>query len=110
MPDDPVFVYGVNRTQDGQNFGGHLVATRSRIIFTPTPRNEELGGHRWGASLASVREVGTKARTWNPRDGGLRKRLRLTMEDGHDELFVVTNVARAVAELSSLLAERGTRQ
>ena len=87
-------------------WGGHLVATSSRIAFTPTPKNVELGGQPWSAPLSEIREVGTKGRTWNPRDGGLRTRLRFAMKDGHDELFVVHKVKRAVEELSSLLRER----
>lgn len=104
MSDEPVSVYVASRTQDGQNFGGHLVATHSRIAFAPTRKNEELGGHHWSADLSSVQEVGTMPRTWNLRDGGLRTRLRLTMDDGHDELFVVFNVKHAAAELSGLIA------
>lgn len=109
MSDDPVLVYVASRTQDGQNFGGHLVATQSRIAFAPTPKNEELGGHHWSADLSGVRGIGTMPRTWNLRDGGLRTRLRLTMSDGHDELFVVTNVKRAIKELSGLLQQTARR-
>ena len=74
-------------------------------MFTPTPKNVALGGQAWSAPLAEIREVGAKGRTWNLRDGGLRPRLRFAMNDGHDELFVVTNVKRAVEELSFLLRE-----
>jgi hypothetical protein len=110
MIDDPVFVYIANRVQGDVTFGGHLVATRSRLTFTPTPENEELGGHHWSTDLSSVREVGKKARTWGLKDGGIRTRLRITMNDGHDELFVVYKAGRAAAELSSLLADRETTQ
>jgi hypothetical protein len=104
--DDPVLVYTASHTQGGMAWGGHLVATGSRIVFTPTPKNVGLGGQAWSAPLSEIREVGTKRRTWNLRDGGLRTRLRLAMNDGHDELFVVTNVKRAVEELTFLLRER----
>jgi hypothetical protein len=110
MPDDPHFVYIANRVQGNVTFGGHLVATRSRLAFTPTPDNQELGGHRWSTELSNVKEVGTKARTWGLKDGGIRTRLRITMNDGHDELFVVSAARRAAAELSSLLAERETNR
>ena len=103
MGDDPVFVCTANRTQDGQNFGGHLVATRTRISFAPTPTNQWFGGEAWSADLASVREVGAMPRTWNRRDGGLRTRLRIAMSDGPDQLFVVWRVKRAVAVLSELV-------
>jgi hypothetical protein len=110
MPDDPHFVYIANRVQGNVTFGGHLVATRSRLAFTPTPDNQELGGHHWSTELSNVKEVGTKARTWGLKDGGIRTRLRITMNDGHDELFVVYKAGRAAAELSSLLADRETTQ
>ena len=89
------------------SWGGHLVATHSRLVFTPTPENEQLGGRAWSAPLTDVQAVGTKPRTWNLRDRGLRTRLRVTMRDGHDELFVVSNVHRAVEELSGLLGNGG---
>ena|SRR5690242_13307313 len=108
MADDPVFVYIANRVQGNTTFGGHLVATRSRLAFTPTPDNQELGGHHWSADLSDVQEVATKARTWGLKDGGIRTRLRITMND--DELFVVYKAGRAAAELSSLLADRETTQ
>jgi hypothetical protein len=106
VDDDPVLVYVASHTQGGMAWGGHLVATSNRIVFTPTPKNVELGGQAWSATLSEIREVGTKGRTWNLRDGGLRTRLRFAMNDGHDEPFGVYNVKRAVEELSFLLAER----
>lgn len=100
-----MFVCVANRTQGGQNFGGHLVATRSRISFAPTGTNRLFGGDAWSADLTSVRQVGMMPRTWNLRDGGLRTRLRLTMSDGHDQLFVVWRVKRKVTMLADLVQD-----
>jgi hypothetical protein len=63
VDDDPVLVYVASHTQNGMAWGGHLVATWSRIVFTPTPKNVDLGGQAWSARLSDIREVGTKGRT-----------------------------------------------
>lgn len=107
---DVVVTYTANRTQAGVGFGGHLAATPTRLRFTPTAYNHRLGGDEWGAALADVREVGRMPRTWNPSDGGLRVRLKLTMASGDRELFVVSHVDRVVAELSRLVEHARVRE
>lgn len=90
--------------------GGKLHVTDQRLVFLPQGFDKSLAGKDWSAALSSIREVGEAP--MNPRHffgGGLRKRLRVSLADGGEELFVVGKLGEVVEELRQAAAQRGSR-
>ncbi len=94
-----------NRTQGNRAVGGHLYLTQSRLIFEPNRMDAMLNGQSWSASLTSITTVGTDAPNGNVLSGGLRTRLKLDLEDGRSEYFVVNGVQEVVEVITE--AARG---
>lgn len=44
--------------------------------------------------------MGTQPRSYNPFTGSLRPRLRLAMEDGSVEIFLVNDLASAIGDVT----------
>ena len=96
-----------NREQAGwRTVGGRLTVTSSRVLFTANRFDAVLGGNDWATGRENVQGVGMSDRSLKggPLTGGLRRRVRLTMTDGSDELFVVKKPDETAAELSRLLS------
>ena len=87
--------------------GGRLIATDARLVFWPNRVDAALGGRAWQVRFADVREVGRRAPTWNPLDGGLRSRLRIVTRDGAEHLFVVNGLARVIEQIGALARAAG---
>ena len=85
--------------------GGKLVANDLQLVFLPNRVDRTMGGQVWRVPLVSITSVGTRSRTGNPFNGGLRRRLRLVTSDGAEHLFVVNRLSRAVEELQALIAQ-----
>ena len=82
--------------------------TSTRVLFTANRFDAVLGGKDWATSRENVRNIAVSGRSLRggPLTGGIRRRVRLTMADGSDELFVVTNPDETAKELSRLLGAR----
>ena len=93
-----------NMDQNGLARGGLLTVTSARIIFTPNRLDKRMGGRDWSVASGEIR--GCEAADRVPKSvlaGGLRRRLRIMLEDGAQELFVVRDAGQAAGRLSELL-------
>jgi hypothetical protein len=82
-----------NRTQSTfRAVGGQLVLEGDRLEFRPHGFDRALSGKGWSAPLTAIRSVGTEPRGLNPLNGALRERLRIELDDGSVELFVVNKL------------------
>ena len=88
-----------NRTQGNRAVGGCLYLTERRLIFEPNRFDAVTKGRSWSAWLKSIESVGTEAPNGYGFSGGLRTRLRLDLDDGHSECFVVNGVQDVITEL-----------
>ncbi len=97
-----------NRTQGGYRaVGGKLFLTNQRLLFLPNRVDAALGGHAWEAELADVRGVGRQPARRRPTmlfSGGLRDRLRVVLNQGPVELFVVNQLEEVIARLEQIAA------
>lgn len=88
-------------TQGARAVGGKLAVAGGRIGFGPHGLDRATGGLPFEAALTDIVEIDLAPRTYNPFDGGLRKRLRLRLSDGQEAMFVVSGpqqVGERVAE------------
>ncbi len=85
---------------------GYLVLTDRRVVFEPHRVEVLKGLKRWSAPLARIAAVGTQPRGYNPFTGSLRPRLRLAMEDGSAEIFLVNDLASAIGDIASAVERR----
>ncbi len=82
-----------NRTQSAfRAVGGRLVLEGDRLEFRPHGVDRALSGKGWSTPLSAIRSVGTEPRGLNPFSGALRERLRIEVDDGTVELFVVNKL------------------
>jgi hypothetical protein len=84
--------------------GGKLELTDRRLVFRPGRADRALGSKVWSVPLAEITELGRVPRTWNPFDGGLRTRLRVSTRDGAVHLFVVSSLDKVIAALDEARA------
>lgn len=95
-----------NRSLARRAVGGALTATNQRLMFRPHRFDRATGAGVWSIALDEIAAVGVEPRTWNPLDGGLRKRLRVELPGGAAELFVVSRLPHIRGQLEQVLAQR----
>ena len=94
-----------NRTQSAfRAVGGHLVLEDDRLEFRPHGFDRALSGKGWSAPLTEIRSVGTEPRGLNPFSGAMRERLRIEVEDGSVELFVVNKLGEVRERVAAAVA------
>lgn len=99
--------YRANHTQGRfRAVGGRLRLSGGLLEFRPHGFDKALAGRQWSAELARIRAVGAEPRTWNPLDGGLRERLRVELDDGSVELFVVNRLGEVRERIESAVTAR----
>jgi hypothetical protein len=81
--------------------GGKLFLTDRRVVFNPHALEMRLLGRPWEAPLERVRAVGIEPRSlsWS----GLRRRLKLRLDDGTDELFTVNRPEAVMHDMRRLI-------
>ena len=94
-----------NRTQGNRAVGGRLFLTERRLIFEPNRLDAATKGRSWSAPLKSIAGVGKDAPTGSLISGGVRTRLRLDLDDGHSEYFVVNGVHHVVEIIERAIRE-----
>lgn len=91
--------------------GGKLFLTDRRLIFLPHRLDEATGGRSWACELTDISAVGVEPAQLSAPFFGLaarmRRRLRVEMRSGQNELFVVSRVNEAVERIRG--AKHGTR-
>jgi len=95
-----VWSQGANRIQSsGRAVGGKLFLTNRRLVFCPHWVDGATGGKTWQVSLATIAAAGTAPKR------GRRDRLRIELDDEHQELFVVNHVEDVVSRLEAARQE-----
>jgi hypothetical protein len=90
--------------------GGWLfVRTHGRVIFLASRGNRKAVRYIREWSIDDIADVGVQERDWTAYAGGIQKRLRLTLRNGNELLFVVRKRERVVAELRELFASERSR-
>jgi hypothetical protein len=84
--------------------GGKLVLQGDRLEFRPHGLDQVVFAREWSAPLTRIRSVGVEARGFNPFNGALRKRLRVEMDDGSVELFVVPRLDEVRDQIATAAA------
>jgi hypothetical protein len=85
--------------------GGMLHLTNRRIVFAPHRISWWFSCDPWDVFLPDVAEVGCQDRAMTShRDGSLRRRLTIRLNDDRNEFFVVARPTAVVAVLHHSLA------
>lgn len=82
--------------------GGTLTVRGSRIEFEPNRVAATMGQERWQKNLSAIEHVDTVG--ISPlafMAGGLRRRLRIVLKDGNQELFTVSRAVKAAEDLQA---------
>jgi len=108
--EDVLWTRGANREQSPLRYtGGRLLLTSNRLIFQPNRLDALTRGLPWSADLASVAKVGVEPRGPTVPFLGLtaryRNRLRVELQDGQVEVFVINHLATVVPLLTAALNE-----
>ena len=92
---------GANRTQSAwRAVGGKLYLTNQRIAFQSHKFDKALGGQAWSAPLGEVASVEKEGiNLGHLFGGGLRPRLRVELQGGDTQLFVVSKVDDTIEEI-----------
>ena len=95
-----------NRTQGPlRAVGGRLVLEAGRLEFQPHGFDRALAGREWSTPLGAVSAVGTEPRSGlNPFSGAMRERLRVELDDGSVELFVVNKLGEVRERIEAAVA------
>jgi hypothetical protein len=99
LEDDEQLIWSrrANRTQGpARAVGGRLYLTNRRLLFLPHALDGDIEGHVWWCPVSEIADIGEEPRTWNPFDGGMRRRLRVTPKRGEPSLFVINKLRDAV--------------
>jgi hypothetical protein len=92
-----------SRTVDLTVSSGRLCLTNHRLLFVPKGFNVK-GRSPWSVDRDRVTEVEIAKRTWQPYNGGMRRRLLIHFSDGSQQYFVVTKVDEVAQDLRRRLS------
>jgi hypothetical protein len=88
-----------NQTQGHRPIGGCLYLTNERLLFQPSRVNAVSHGERWSISLQMIQRIEKQMPDGNRFSGGLRTRLRIDLEDGTVQRFMVKDLESVVQTL-----------
>jgi hypothetical protein len=91
--------YAANRASTWKSVGGQLLVTNLRIIFQPHRVDALFHAQPWSGRLRDVASVDVAAKKLSAKEMGVRNRLQITLQDGHQEKFLVRDLDQVVAEL-----------
>lgn len=90
-----------NRTQHSwRSVGGWLYLTNLRLAFRPHSFDAALYGEQWWAPLQVIAHVGKEKKSLRAIQGGsLRDRLKITLDNGAEDLFVISKLDKVIDNL-----------
>ncbi len=90
-----------NRTQHFRRaVGGSLYLTNLRLGFRPHWFDAELSGEQWWAPLSMIAHVGKEKKSLRAIQGGsMRDRLKITVDNGNEDYFVVNKLDKIIENL-----------
>jgi hypothetical protein len=100
------WIAGALRTIGPTSAAGKLCLSSKRILFVPNRYGNLKQRSVWSIGRGEILAIDVAGRTWQPYNGGLRRRLRVTSRAGDEELFGVNKVDAVVRELRSRLSLR----
>ena len=104
--DSVVWKRAANREQAGwRAVGGRLFLTEGRLLFQPNRLDALLGGKYWECDLSGIASLGKLSPDGKPFSGGIRTRLRIALQDGSVEKFVVNSVDKVINLLRAATTE-----
>lgn len=97
MPDEVIeWEAYANRTVSKiRAIGGKLYLTNTRLIFSPNFFDKIFNGKAWDVTLNNIVSISRKPGRFslsNLFNSGIRDRLKLELENGSYELFLVNNL------------------
>jgi hypothetical protein len=92
-----------SRTVDMTVSSGRLCLTNRRLLFVPRGFNVK-GRSPWSVSRNDIAGIEVAERTWQPYNGGMRRRLLVRFTDGSQQFFVVTHADAVAADLRTRLS------
>jgi hypothetical protein len=96
--------HGALRTIGPVTQAGKLCLTDQRLLFVPNGYGNLKKRPGWSIGRSNVSDVSIAARTGQPYNGGMRRRLRVRSTDGSEELFVMNKVGAVSEDLRTFLA------
>lgn len=101
-----IFHLAANHEQADVARGGRLSLTSRRLVFTANRFDHRMGGQDWGTPLDTIEDFAVADRAVREAlAGGLRRRLRVVLADGSEELFVVRDADKATQRLRQLVSD-----
>lgn len=95
-----VWSVAANHDQADRAVGGKLFVTSQRLVFTANRIEARMRGIDWETPLETVSDCAVADRELKKAlAGGMRRRLRLVLTDGSEELFVVKDAEEAAKEI-----------
>jgi hypothetical protein len=82
---------------------GRLCLTNQRLLFIPKGFNVK-GRSPWSIDREQISGIEIAKRTWQPYNGGMRRRLLVQLADGSQQYFVMTRVDAVAADLCARLS------
>ena len=101
--DSVIESWRANHSRGKRAVGGCLHLTSNRLVFVPHLFERILGTDTWAIEVTDVGGVGVTDASGGLFDGSLRSRLRIEVNGGPDEHFVVprpTEVAEAIRRVA----------
>ncbi len=88
-----------------QATGGRLYLTNYRVLFCPHAFDAALNRPYWWAPFAAITEVGREKKSLRNFTGGVRDRLKISLNDGATELFVINKLNDVIDEIQATMAD-----
>lgn len=102
MTDDtPLATWQAARSMGKVAVPGELALTKTHVVFEP--KSKRAAGTRFSVALTFVAAVGSAPGTGRMLSGGKQERLCLTLGDGSEWLFVISDLADAAAQIRGRL-------
>lgn len=93
--------WAANRTWRKRGIGGWMFLTNQRLIFSPNVVDRLTGQKEWSCALADISTIETKSAALDkPLAGRLHQRLKVTLAEEIEELFVVKDPDEVISLLN----------
>jgi hypothetical protein len=106
LPDEVIeWRAACNWSQGKNGRGGYLWLTSHALVFEPNRVDAATGGQSRRVALTDIAGVGVEAGGSPSFSGGLRRRIRLELHDGRQELVLMNAIETRLREI-----ERAARE
>jgi hypothetical protein len=100
-----IFKFVANHSRGNRAVGGRVFVTNRRLVFSPNIVDRMTLQKEWHWPSDAIEEVGVADPTTELLfSGGMRRRLRVRLNNGAEELFVVNHVEEVVPRLTEVVS------